>query len=405
MVDAQKLLDQFLGTGRSYGTAPRPQQRASAAAAVDPGHVGQDARRRARRHRRAFGRRHRRPDRRRPVRLALGLGLGLGRLVRGRPCRKGDRRRAGRRPRLQDPRRQARQGSRRLGAQARRPRAGGGPRLQGLAELPGTAAGPWRRLQPCRRRPPAARRDSPRRRHALPSRRRHRGRAPRPPAPVGDDRGRQGRRLHRPRGGGKRSSAGSTISISTRGEGPPHGRDAPADVDRRDRGPGARRETAIEVYTASVLAIDADHPAERAYLDYLAARLDLPAESSPRSAARPTKCRLDEAGRRAPSLPHVRPRPPRNLRAGDPQERFVAKAAPIDTEADARRLLSEWSDPAATHNCWAWRIGNVYRFSDDGEPGGTAGKPILQAIDGQDLDGALVVVTRGTAASSSAPAA
>ncbi|WP_416356386.1 tellurite resistance TerB family protein [Aureimonas phyllosphaerae] len=35
------------------------------------------------------------------------------------------------------------------------------------------------------------------------------------------------------------------------------------------------RETAIEVYTASVLAIDADHPAERAYLDYLAARLDL----------------------------------------------------------------------------------------------------------------------------------
>ncbi|WP_061936682.1 tellurite resistance TerB family protein [Aureimonas sp. AU22] len=38
------------------------------------------------------------------------------------------------------------------------------------------------------------------------------------------------------------------------------------------------RETAIEVYTASVLAVDADHPAERAYLDLLAARLDLPAE-------------------------------------------------------------------------------------------------------------------------------
>ncbi|WP_279481160.1 tellurite resistance TerB family protein [Aureimonas sp. SK2] len=38
------------------------------------------------------------------------------------------------------------------------------------------------------------------------------------------------------------------------------------------------RETAIEVYTASVLAIDADHPAERAYLDLLAARLDLPAD-------------------------------------------------------------------------------------------------------------------------------
>ncbi|WP_280514918.1 tellurite resistance TerB family protein [Aureimonas sp. ME7] len=38
------------------------------------------------------------------------------------------------------------------------------------------------------------------------------------------------------------------------------------------------QETAIEVYTASVLAIDADHPAERAYLDLLAARLELPAE-------------------------------------------------------------------------------------------------------------------------------
>ena len=76
------------------------------------------------------------------------------------------------------------------------------------------------------------------------------------------------------------------------------------------------------------------------------------------------------------------------------KSRFLATAAPIDTEADAKRLLAEWSDPAATHNCWAWRIGNVYRFSDDAEPGGTAGKPILQAIDGQDLDGALVVVTR-----------
>ncbi|WP_279481158.1 IMPACT family protein [Aureimonas sp. SK2] len=76
------------------------------------------------------------------------------------------------------------------------------------------------------------------------------------------------------------------------------------------------------------------------------------------------------------------------------KSRFLAQAGPIEGEADARRLLAEWSDPAATHNCWAWRTGNVYRFSDDGEPGGTAGKPILQAIDGQDLDRVLVVVTR-----------
>lgn len=52
------------------------------------------------------------------------------------------------------------------------------------------------------------------------------------------------------------------------------------------------------------------------------------------------------------------------------------------------------SDPSANHNCWAWRIGQAYRFSDDGEPSGTAGKPMLQAIDGQALDRVVVVVTR-----------
>ena len=52
------------------------------------------------------------------------------------------------------------------------------------------------------------------------------------------------------------------------------------------------------------------------------------------------------------------------------------------------------SDPAANHNCWAWRTGQVYRFNDDGEPSGTAGKPILAAIDGQGLDRVAVVVTR-----------
>jgi putative IMPACT (imprinted ancient) family translation regulator len=48
----------------------------------------------------------------------------------------------------------------------------------------------------------------------------------------------------------------------------------------------------------------------------------------------------------------------------------------------------------ATHNCWAYRVGAQYRFNDDGEPSGTAGKPILAAIDGQGLDRVAVVVTR-----------
>lgn len=76
------------------------------------------------------------------------------------------------------------------------------------------------------------------------------------------------------------------------------------------------------------------------------------------------------------------------------KSRFIAIACPVDTEADAKARLAEVSDPSVNHNCWAWRIGQAYRFSDDGEPSGTAGKPILQAIDGQALDRTLVVVTR-----------
>lgn len=76
------------------------------------------------------------------------------------------------------------------------------------------------------------------------------------------------------------------------------------------------------------------------------------------------------------------------------KSRFRAIACPVESEAEAKSRLTEVSDPTANHNCWAFRIGQTYRFSDDGEPSGTAGKPILQAIDGQMLDRTLVVVTR-----------
>ncbi|MCD2182560.1 IMPACT family protein [Rhizobium sp. GN54] len=76
------------------------------------------------------------------------------------------------------------------------------------------------------------------------------------------------------------------------------------------------------------------------------------------------------------------------------KSRFRAVAGPIAGEQAARDFAAAHSDPAANHNCFAWRIGQVYRFSDDGEPSGTGGKPILQAIDGQALDGVAVVVTR-----------
>jgi uncharacterized YigZ family protein len=76
------------------------------------------------------------------------------------------------------------------------------------------------------------------------------------------------------------------------------------------------------------------------------------------------------------------------------KSRFLAVAGPVPDEAAAKAFVAANSDQAANHNCWAWRIGQAYRYSDDGEPGGTAGKPILQAIDGQSLDRVAVVVTR-----------
>ncbi len=74
--------------------------------------------------------------------------------------------------------------------------------------------------------------------------------------------------------------------------------------------------------------------------------------------------------------------------------RFVAQAAPAKTPDAALAFLAQIADPDATHNCWAYRIGGDYRSSDDGEPAGTAGRPILAAIDGQGFDQVMVVVTR-----------
>ncbi|WP_449428385.1 IMPACT family protein [Rhodanobacter umsongensis] len=76
------------------------------------------------------------------------------------------------------------------------------------------------------------------------------------------------------------------------------------------------------------------------------------------------------------------------------KSRFLALAAPVESTEQALAFLREAGDPTATHNCWAWRIGQDYRFNDDGEPGGTAGRPILQAIEGQAMDRVMVVVTR-----------
>jgi uncharacterized YigZ family protein len=74
--------------------------------------------------------------------------------------------------------------------------------------------------------------------------------------------------------------------------------------------------------------------------------------------------------------------------------RFLAQAAPVESAAQALAFLADIARTPATHHCWAYRIGNDYRSSDDGEPAGTAGRPILAAIDGQGFDRVMVVVTR-----------
>ena len=76
------------------------------------------------------------------------------------------------------------------------------------------------------------------------------------------------------------------------------------------------------------------------------------------------------------------------------KSRFIARAARSDDSESAVAFVQTERENNATHNCWAYRIGGKYRFSDDGEPGGTAGRPILAAIDGQGLDCVVVVVTR-----------
>jgi len=74
--------------------------------------------------------------------------------------------------------------------------------------------------------------------------------------------------------------------------------------------------------------------------------------------------------------------------------RFLADAAPVVDATAAMRWLTAQRHTDATHNCWAWRCGAEYRSSDDGEPGGSAGRPILQAIDAQGLDRVVVRVAR-----------
>lgn len=76
------------------------------------------------------------------------------------------------------------------------------------------------------------------------------------------------------------------------------------------------------------------------------------------------------------------------------KSRFLAQAAPASSPEAAMAFVDSLRGNGGGHHCWAYRIGQTYRFNDDGEPSSSAGKPILAAIDGQGFDRVVVVVTR-----------
>ena len=81
------------------------------------------------------------------------------------------------------------------------------------------------------------------------------------------------------------------------------------------------------------------------------------------------------------------------------KSRFIGHGRPCETEEDALAFLAEMRAKYrdATHNCYAYIIGanmGVMRYSDDGEPGGTAGLPIIEVMKARGVTNAAVVVTR-----------
>ncbi|MDQ9011621.1 YigZ family protein [Acinetobacter gerneri] len=76
------------------------------------------------------------------------------------------------------------------------------------------------------------------------------------------------------------------------------------------------------------------------------------------------------------------------------KSRFQAIAAVVDSEQAIKDFLLQYKDITTTHQCWAWKLGNQVRFNDDGEPSGTAGRPILATIEGNELTNVIVLVNR-----------
>ena len=83
----------------------------------------------------------------------------------------------------------------------------------------------------------------------------------------------------------------------------------------------------------------------------------------------------------------------------DRGSKFLAFAYPLNNEVQLKSILSKLKTehPKANHHCWAMRLSpdrSVFRVNDDGEPSGTAGRPILNVLLSKNLTNVLVVVVR-----------
>lgn len=78
------------------------------------------------------------------------------------------------------------------------------------------------------------------------------------------------------------------------------------------------------------------------------------------------------------------------------KSRFIAHVAPAQSEAEAWSIIEgiRAQHGGASHNCFAFKAGTAQRMSDDGEPSGTAGRPIFDVLDKQGLSDTVIVVTR-----------
>lgn len=91
------------------------------------------------------------------------------------------------------------------------------------------------------------------------------------------------------------------------------------------------------------------------------------------------------------------PYEPAESEFAEKRSRFIGHIWPVETEEEAqahiKAMKSQYYD--ARHNCWCYLIGdNIVRYSDDGEPQGTAGQPMLKVFQRENVTNVCCVVTR-----------